>query len=138
VSSDGGNFGQEALSMRVLSTTVAFASLVLVTFGIGAAQPLSPLVAEWDQFFSVQPQPVMGDGRSVATIWNTSGFGARRIQLLVEALDGSGRPVNQRVVWLGSDLPAGVYARVETPMPIAASYRVRVFAFNLEMTGGPR
>ena len=124
--------------MRAVTTTVALVSLMLVAIGAGAAQPLSPLVADWDQFFSVQSQPTLRDGRSVGTIRNISGWGARRIQLLVEALDGNGRTVDQRVVWLGSDLPAGAHAYFEAPMPASASYRVRVFAFNLEMNSGPR
>jgi hypothetical protein len=140
--------------MRTVNATVVLLSLLWVTVSAGAAQPLSPLVAEWDQYFSVQSQPALGDGRSVGSgvIWNTSGWGARRIQLLVEAVDGSGQATDQRVVWLGADLPAGAHAYFETPLPASAtplpasatplpasaSYRVRVFAFNLENTGGPR
>lgn len=123
--------------MRVLGMTVALASLVLVTFGPGAAQPVSPLVADWDQFFTVQSQPVMG-GRSVATVWNSSGWGASRIQMLVEALDAGGQPVSQRVTWLGTDLPAGTRTVFEAAVPAAASYRIRVFAFELDLTSGPR
>ena len=124
--------------MRVPGMTVALASLVLLTFGAGAAQPVSPLVTDWDRFFTVQSSPVTVGGRSVATIWNTSGWGASRIQLLVEALDAGGQPVSQRVIWLGTDLPAGTRTHFEAPVPAAASYRVRVFAFDLDLTSGPR
>jgi hypothetical protein len=124
--------------MRAVTTTVVVLSLVLLIVSGGAAQPLSPLVVEWDRFFSVQAQPGVRDGRSVGTIWNTSDWGTRRIQLLVEGLDGNGQAVNQRVMWLGVDLPAGSHAYFEASMPASASYRVRVFAFILETSAGPR
>jgi hypothetical protein len=41
-------------------------------------------------------------------------------------------------VWLGSDLPAGTEAQVDLPVTPAASYRVRVFAFDLDLAAGPR
>ena len=126
--------------MRALRTTVVILALMLVTVSTGAAQPLAPLVAGWDQYFSVHSRPAMRDGRSVGsgTIWNVSGWGARRIQLLVEGLDDNGQPVSQRLVWLGADLPAGAHAYFEAPLPASTSYRVRVFAFNLETNAGPR
>ena len=123
--------------MRVLGMSVVVASMVLLAFGVGAAQPVAPLVTDWDQFFTVESQPVTA-GRSAATVWNRSGWGASRIQLLVEGLDPAGQPVSQRVMWLGTDLPAGTSTHFETPMPAAASYRVRVFAFDLDLTSGPR
>ncbi len=124
--------------MRVLRTTAALVALSLLPFGVGTAQPLSPLIVDWDRYFIVQPQTGMREGRTVAAVWNTSLWNARRIQLLVETLDGGGQPTAQRVVWLGSDLPAGSHAYLEVPMLPAASYRVRVFAFVLDMAAGPR
>ena len=119
--------------MRLLRTTVALVAFSLLALGVGAAQPLSPLVIDWDRYFVVQPQP----GRNV-TVWNTSLWNASNIQLLVETLDGGGQPTTQRVIWLGSDLPAGNHASVDLPASATAPYRVRVFAFVLDMAAGPR
>jgi hypothetical protein len=118
--------------MRAVRTTLVFLSLMLVMVGAGAAQPLSPLVVDWEQYFRVESRSVSrADGSVVTgTLWNTATWGAKRIQLLVESLDGNGQPVHQRVVWLGVDLTAGSHASFEVPMPAAASYRVRVFAFD--------
>jgi hypothetical protein len=124
--------------MRWLQTTLAVLALSLSTFGTGVAQPLSPLIVDWDRYFVVQSQPGVREGRTVATVWNTSLWNASGIQLLVEGLDGSGQPTSQRVVWLGSDLPAGTRADVDVPVSAAASYRVRVFAFVLDQAAGPR
>lgn len=111
---------------------------MLVTVAAGTAQGLSPLVADWDQFFTIQSQSGTRGGRSMGIVWNRSNWSANRIQLLVEALDPAGQAIDQRVVWLGSDLAAGAYAYFDAPMPASASFRVRVFAFNLETTAGPR
>jgi hypothetical protein len=119
--------------MRAMRPTLALLAALLGTASSAAAEPLQPLVVEWAQFFTVESRPAGG-----GTLWNTSGWGARRIQLLVETLDGAGRPIEQRVVWLGSDLSAGSRIDFETPVPASAPYRVRVFAFSLDATAGPR
>jgi hypothetical protein len=123
--------------MRALRTTVALVALSLLPLTAGTTQPLSPLIVNWEQYFTVQQQSVR-DGRAAATVWNTSGWNAQRIQVLVEALDGAGQARDQRVVWLGSDLPAGTHAHVDMSMSPGASYRVSVFAFNLDLSSGPR
>jgi hypothetical protein len=121
--------------MRVLTRTLTLIGLMLVTAVVEAAPtPLTPLVAEWDRYFSVEAQP----GRPGGVVWNTSDWDTRRIQLLIEGLDAAGQTVSQSVVWLGADLPAGSHAYFDAPMPPAASYRVRVFAFILDTTAGPR
>jgi hypothetical protein len=118
--------------VRGARTIVVLLALVMATMSGAVAQPLSPLVVDWEQYFRVESRAASRDGRSVVsgTLWNTAPWGAKRIQLLVEALDGNGQPVNQRVVWLGVDLTAGSHAYFEVPVPAAASYRVRVFAFE--------
>lgn len=118
--------------MRAVRTTIVFLGLLLVMASTGTAQPLSPLVVDWAQYFRVESRPVSRAGRSMVTgtVWNTALWDARRIQLLVEALDGNGQAVNQQVIWLGVNLAAGTHADFEVPMPAAASYRVSVFAFD--------
>lgn len=114
----------------------ASAALVLVlmatTAGVAVAQSLQPLVVDWQQYFRIDAEPSTRGGRTVVsgTVWNTGTWGAKKIQLLVDALDASGRVVDQRVVWLGIDLAAGTHAAFDVPMPASASYRVSVFAFD--------
>jgi hypothetical protein len=119
--------------MRALTTTLTLIGLVLAMTAEAAA-PLTPLVAGWESFFTVQ---TVGTG-SAGVIRNTSDWSAQRIQLLVERLDAAGQPLDQRVMWLGADLPAGAHAYFDAALPPSASYRVRVFAFILETTAGPR
>jgi hypothetical protein len=118
--------------MRRLGTIAALLVVMLLTASAAVAQPLRPLVIDWEQYFRVESQPVSRDGRSLVTgtVWNTATWGAKKIQLLVEGLDGNGQVVKQQVIWLGIDLAAGTHAYFEVPMPVSASYRVSVFAFD--------
>jgi hypothetical protein len=112
------------------------AAVLLVLAGVtgppAVAEPLAPLVVDWEQSFRIEVRPVSPGPRSVVsgTVWNTATWSTKKIQLLVDGLDAAGEPVTQRVVWLGVDLAAGTHAAFDVPMPPAASYRVRVFAFD--------
>ena len=119
---------QHVLALAIVSAVLGFSA--------GCAQaagPLQPLVVDWASYFTVDWQATPLDGRAVVrgTVSNPTGWGARRIQLLVEGLGATGQIVDQRVVWLGVDLPPSSHAAFEVPMARAsASYRVRIFAFD--------
>ena len=98
-----------------------------------ASQHLQPLVAGWEQHFTLTWQPAEFRGRPILEgyIKNEAGFAAQRVRLLVESLDASGRPLEQRVEWLGSGLTPGKRIYFEVPAPQrSASYRVSVFAYD--------
>jgi hypothetical protein len=107
-------------------------ALIATTVSAAPAQRLQPLVVDWERYFRVESAAAPRDGRTLVqgTVWNTSMWGAKRVQLLVDALDAGGQVVDQRVIWLGVDLAAGTHAAFEVPMPSAAAYRVSVFAFD--------
>jgi len=118
--------------VRVFALVVA-----LVAAGAGgpvmAAEGLQPLVLGGEQFFTVQWEAGERRGRPTVhgTIGNEWGFPARRVQILVESLDASGRVLAQRVAWLGADLMPGTSAWFEERVPAPApAYRVRVFAWD--------
>jgi hypothetical protein len=117
--------------LALAKTIVVALSLLAATLSV-AAEPLQPLVVDWEQYFRVESQSVSRDGRALVTgtLWNTTTWGARRIQLLVEGLDAGGRVVDQQVVWLGVNLTAGAHAYFEVPVRGAPSHRVSVFAFD--------
>ena len=113
--------------------TIAFAlALLSLTASAPASELLYPLVSDWDQQFRIESQVSTRDGKRVVsgTVWNTTNWGAKRIQLLIDGLDAGGAIVSQRVVWLGIDLGGGGHAAFEVAMPPSASYRVSVFAFE--------
>jgi hypothetical protein len=121
-----------ALSRLARGAVLAFCVALATVEGV-AGQALAPLVIGWERFFTLtwegwqdRGQPMVG-----GYIKNEAGFPARRVQLLVEALDASGRVTGQRVGWLGSDLTPGMRAYFEAPAPApAATYRVSVFAYD--------
>lgn len=121
-----------------LARRVGFSLLIALAIVNGAtAQTLTPLVLGWERFFTLTWEASQDRGQPIVSgyIKNDAGFGARRIQLLVEAIDASGRVTGQRVSWLGSSLTAGMRAYFETPAPPpAASYRVSVFAYEWAQT----
>jgi len=111
---------------------LAAVALLTMAASVPAAERLYPLVSDWAQYFRVESQTTMRDGKAVVTgtVWNTGKWGATRIQLLMEGVDAGGTPVTQRVVWLGIDLPPGTHGVFEVPMAAASSYRVSVFAYD--------
>lgn len=122
--------------MRVVVLAVVAGALGFSAGCAPAAQPphlLQPLTVDWASYFTVEWQATPQDGRALVSgkVTNTTGWGARRIQLLVEGLDPTGQVVSQRVVWLGVDLPSASHAYFEVPVaPTSPSYRVQVFAFD--------
>lgn len=126
------------MTPRRLARSVGLALLVaLATVDGAAGQSLTPLVLGWERFFTLtweagqdRGQPIVG-----GYIKNDAGFAARRVQLLVESVDASGRVTGQRVSWLGSALTPGMRAYFEAPAPPpAATYRVSVFAYDWVQT----
>jgi hypothetical protein len=118
--------------MRTLRATVAALALIATTTSAAAPQNLQPLVVDWQQYFRIESESSVRNGRPVVSgkVWNTATWGAKRIQLLVDAMDAGGHVVNQRVIWLGVDLAPGTHGAFEVPMPASSAYRVSVFAFD--------
>jgi len=115
--------------MRLVLAALA---MLTMTASVPAAERLYPLVSDWQEYFRVESQMTVRDGKTLVsgTVWNTSRWSATRIQLLVDGVDAGGTPVVQRVIWLGADLAAGTHGAFEVPMPAASGYRVSVFAYD--------
>jgi hypothetical protein len=128
------------MSLRAsrLGRTVGLALLLVSAAVHGATgQTLTPLVSGWENFFTLTWEQSQDRDQPMVSgyIKNNGGFPARRIQLLVEALDASGRVAGQRVSWLGGDLTSGMRAYFQAPAPPPAStYRVSVFAYDWVQT----
>jgi len=106
---------------------------VLATATVVLAQQLTPHFPAWERYFTVSWQTFERQGRPFLSGYVTSqyGAGAGRVQLLIDALDGSNRVVAQRVEWLAGDVApfSRRYFEVPAPQP-ASTYRVSVFAFD--------
>ena len=123
--------------MTTTARVIVVAAMLMLTVGAGRAAgadpPLEPLVLGGEQFFRLEWEPGERRGGPVVrgSIVNEWGFPARRVQLLVEGLDATGRVLSQRIAWLGGELTPGSRGwfdvRVAEPAP---AYRVRVFAWD--------
>jgi hypothetical protein len=88
----------------------------------------------WEDRFAIEwtadvetPQTRLVHGRVAAV----SGGGADRMRLLVQASDGSGQALAQRLVWLPTGVPGGLGTYFEVSgMPLAAQYRVTVWDYT--------
>jgi len=116
---------------RVLVTVAVLG--VLATATVVLAQQLTPHFPAWERYFTVSWQTFERQGRPYLSgyVTNQYGAGAGRVQLLIDALDGSNRVVAQRVEWLAGDVGpfSRRYFEVPAPQP-ASTYRVSVFAFD--------
>src|SRR5262245_10123232 len=121
--------GREEQSMWL--KTLAFSVLVLtLTSGLAhGAAALTPLVLDGERYFTIEWQPGDRAGRSGVhgVIRNEFGFPARKIRLLVDALDATGAVTAQTLVYIPFDLTPGTRSYFEASLPSpAANYRVSV------------
>jgi hypothetical protein len=118
------------------------AALALLAIAPGrpaTAQSLEPLDLDWEQIFRLTWEVTERRGRPrlLGRIENVSDWGTRRIQLLVERLDPSGRATAQTTAWVPIDLRAGEHTFFDVPVDErAATYRVRVYSFDRRFGGG--
>ena len=77
---------------------------------------LRALVVGADRDFKIDWQPGQRAGKRIVsgTVQSAYGAAAWRVQLLVEGLDEKGDIANQKVVWLGIDVPPFGRAYFET------------------------
>jgi hypothetical protein len=119
----------------LLGTAVAPAGCAAGRNASAVATPrvLTSLSPSWPRFFTLDWAAIARHGTTSIEghIRNDGNFTAARIRLLVDALDGNGNVVGQRLVWLlPPDLTPGTQQYFAVPMPeAAASYRVSVYSF---------
>ena len=94
----------------MLATRVVMLVLMAVTPELRAAEKvIEPLVPGWERFFKIDWEAVEMEARRPVVrgyVVNDSPYTVTRMQLLLDALDGSGRVVAQQISWLPGTLPA--------------------------------
>ena len=107
---------------------------------------IEPQMPGWAQFFRIEWEPGESRGHPVVKgyLYNTSPKTIGEVQLLIDALDGNGAILSQKVSWAAGS-PIAPFDRryfvAEAPLvQIApqqpASYRVRVYSYSEIL--GPR
>jgi hypothetical protein len=119
-------------------------AVVLVVTGCAPAAgprgPLEPLMAGWEQHFTVDWR---ADPRGPGVVvWgylnNQSPYTFDRVRVLVDALGPDGQITSQRIVWAPGLLGGGGRTYFEVPMELASNYRVRPFSYDRVETDGLR
>jgi hypothetical protein len=97
-----------------------------------ARAELSPLIVNWEDYFQVdwRVSERRGQPLLIGHVRSARKYGARWMQLLVDRVDAGGALIDQRLVWLPSEVPRGSQVYFEIRVEPAASYRVAVFAYE--------
>jgi hypothetical protein len=125
--------------MRRLRTAVTIAFLISVLPGFvlstGWSAPLQPLVVGWERIFKLDWQVAERRGHPSVRgyVVNNSPYSIHSVRLLVDALDASGTIIGQKVGYPTSSAMepfSKSFFDIAAPGSGAASYQVRVFAFD--------
>ena len=124
--------------MSYCRVTLAAIAVVLSTSGLVAAQDFGAGTPE-SRYFRVESSVIPGrKGPQVeGYVYNVYDYGATRVRLRVEALDGAGQRLDERIVYVPLDIPprGRSYFRAPTA-PGATSARVTVLNFEWVPRGG--
>jgi hypothetical protein len=98
----------------------------------GETQKLRSLAGGWQRIFTLEWQADQRGGRSIIAgyVTNISDYQIENVQLLVEAVDGAGQVLNQRVVRVLGDMGGSSRRFFEFPVPASPSYRIEIFSYD--------
>lgn len=128
--------------MRAVAVAVVIAALASCAPAVGPGgptQPLEPLVVGAEQHLTIEWErtPRGGDAVIWGYVSNPSPYTFDRMRILVDALDGSGNVLAQRLSWVPGLLGSWGRSYFEVAMPPAENYRVRIFSYD-RVERGPR
>ena len=120
---------------RVLGATLLFliplaAGCTGAASGLAPSQSVTTAIVGWERWLRLDwsANGPLIDGY----VYSNYGSPIIDVQLLAQALDGSGNVVGQKIEWVPGVLPGLQRKYFRIPgMPAAQSYRVSVWAFNI-------
>jgi hypothetical protein len=127
--------------MKRTLIVMGFALLVLGAVGPSADAELQPLMAGWENVFSLdwQPGEYRGKPSVEGYVKNNSSYHTTNIRIIIDSLDAGGQVTNQKIAWVPGELLGGGHLFFQVPTPPAPSYRVRVFSYDrVELDGNFR
>jgi hypothetical protein len=110
-----------------------------IAIAAGSAAAANYAQETLDRYFRLEYQVAQTSTRPVVSgyVYNMNpGTPAERMQLSIEALDGSGNVVATSSTWVLGNVPPGNRAYFSAPVAPAASYRVQVRSFDWGSRGG--
>jgi hypothetical protein len=128
--------GRSALSRALAGSALAVMALLALDPAPGRSQPYAVVGPESDLRIEWEQHP-SGRGPVIAGyVHNASGMTAANVRVLVEGLDGTGRPVSATVGYVVGTVPGFNRTYFELRAPGAASYRVSVVSYEWIKGGG--
>ena len=124
--------GRLFLGWAVLVTLLAVSGGTAAT-AISPSASVTTAIQGWERHFRVEwtaeAQPT---GREIAGyLYNNHGAPAGNVQILAQAIDGSGNLVGQQLAWVPGVVPALQRSYFKVPgLPAANAYRVSVWAYD--------
>jgi len=128
---------EAAMSKWTVAGILSFTLLAPPLAIPGSAAELKPLMAGWEQHFTVTWEPAEKRGNPVLQgyVNNISPYTVRAVRILVETLDGAGETTSQRVAWVPGDMQGATRLFFEIPVAPSPTYRVRVFSYDRQEFG---
>jgi hypothetical protein len=123
---------EAAMNKWTVAAVISFALLAPPLAILGTAAELKPLMAGWEQHFTVTWEQAQNHGKPVlhGYVNNISPYNMRALRILVETLDGAGETTSQRVAWVPGEMNGATRLFFEVPVAPAPTYRVRVFSYD--------
>jgi hypothetical protein len=121
--------------MVVLALALVVPVVGCATLETTPSATVTTLMPDSERWFTLSWEAVPERGgdrqRLRGYVQNTYGEAVDKMQLLAQALDGSGAVVEQRIEWVSGAVPGFGRAYFEIPkMPRAEHYRVTVWAYD--------
>jgi hypothetical protein len=115
---------------------LAIAALVAGCSGASSVTPsasVATAIQGWERYFRLDwtAQPGAGGREIDGYLYNDYGQPAANVQVLAQAIDGSGAVVGQKLEWVPGIVPPLNRSYFRVPgLPDANAYRVSVWAFD--------
>jgi hypothetical protein len=118
--------------MRRTLAILGLAVSVVVAGGASAAAELEPLMAGWEEVFTVTWEPGQYRGQPAVEgyVTNVSPYETTQIRVLIDSLDAGGNVTGQNVAWVPGELGSGGRLFFQVLAAPAPAYRVRVFSYD--------
>ena len=119
----------------LLAVSLALVAAGCVTSEVTPSASVTTLMPDSERWFKLSweaaPEKDANLRRLRGYVENTYGEAAGKVQLLGQALDGSGAVVGQKISWISGVVPGFGRVYFEIPnMPKADHYRVTVWAYE--------
>jgi hypothetical protein len=114
-------------------TVASLVVLAALTAGAGSVSAAIYAQETLDRYFRIEYNVSPAATQTIVSGYvylQRAGYGADRVQLLIERLDAAGKVIGTSTTWVLGGVPPGSRAFFSAKVEPAASYRVQVLSFD--------